>query len=199
MQTTIIAMLTSVATLGATQPPAVGLTCMEAMYEPNVLEQLGDFSGADAAGAEEFRDELKSLVEAAVTVCKNTGGWSDAAAEAAEFYEIARLAEQAYRQGGPLGANELSRFDEFMASEPGATILSWTERQIESGEFDDSDEEISEEDLSGDEMIFLLLFSGALGVTPEDPLLEDAGELLAMVAMQRVAARQFSVFVPEQQ
>ena len=165
-----------------------GLACMGSTYDAQDYVEIDRYSAQfDLTESENYNASVKMAIVArnAVDACALAHGWSKEARGMAMLYEMGRLSEAAFRLSGPFTTEELATLDEAVAQQGGDAFWAPLEQVVTKAEDEQSELTPDEEFAIG-----LVMLSACLAL--DDPRVEDAGALFGLMAMQRVASREFA-------
>lgn len=186
-----LAVLTSVAGASDTSRP---LDCLAGLYteiDRSRIDTLASVVNGTTQRSETALLFYGLVADAAARSCARRLSWDEGQAYHARQHEVARLMELAYRAHGPLSDEGIARVDRTLASGNSAKMWSAMELSV-SGEI----LRVSrEEQLRAEADMRQFLVSA--GFSASDPAALQAGDLLALMAVQRVHARQFGLRVDE--
>ena len=192
-----LALLACVAALASPSPAlaAEGLECMAQSYDADELAILKGFSPeflfAEDPGSPES-DRVGAVVTDAVVGCQTKNDWSEDAGFYATMFEGGRVIEAAFRRSPILTPSELKTLDSALAESERPELWAVLEG-IVTAEMDGRGSETTPR-----ENYALGTFVISIGLGQDEATHEKVGALLGLLAMQRVATREFEATMAEQ-
>ena len=171
----------------AADPDELG--CMEQNYTPEQTAQIdGLLPQVDmmAAADNSAMNAMGMLVGGAASSCAATYTWDQTQFQAAIFFELGRLMEQAIRRHGPLAQEDIAKIDEALAKGDRTALWTALEQQVMQG-MEGQPDSVS----PGNAMLFGT-FMLEVGLGLEQEKAEKVGAFLATRAMQRSSRRAFA-------
>ncbi|KLE35739.1 hypothetical protein AAW00_04965 [Aurantiacibacter luteus] len=186
-------MLTLIATPVAAQ--GTGLACMGTTYSSEQLASVPRL-GASVSASEDVVGTIMrgagDLAAPAVRTCAEREGWDQERMQAAMFYEMGRLAEIAVRGSSVLTQGQIANLDAALESGDTSRLWELVERQVTEAMGGPA------ADLTQADIAYLGQYVVDAGVMADEPpgtspleTGQKVGVLLATMALQRMASREF--------
>lgn len=184
----IAGLLAIIATPAAAQDTP--LSCMAGVYteaEDQRLKQLGPQADFASDGDDPASAQIAELVGVSVDRCRVQRGWSEEVMVYAFLYELGRVMEYGYRRSGQLSGEQLGQIDTALATGDRSRLWEIVEREAMNGLNGRPQSQASMLDAM---VLGSFVIGSGLENTQETG--EKVGFLLGMMALQRVAAREFA-------
>ena len=181
--------LIAVAALATPLQAQDSVECTQNTYteaqKQKIAEILPRFTG-DVAAEEAANIELGDSAGGVVDICAQEHGWTAEEKELAAVFEFSRLREVAFRQHGPMPAQDIAKLDAALAKGDRTALWQAMENQVLVG-YTGEPSPTEQQDIT-----ILGAFLIGLGYAFQNDKNEQFGMLMGFMALQRYGKREFA-------